>query len=66
MSLGPARPALGPAHQARLENRVGPSKPMGLFSYPSLARSGPKRDGPTHLEWKKQTEKRLSGPVSTF
>jgi hypothetical protein len=36
-----AQPVLAPARQARLENRVGSSKPTGSISYPSPARSGP-------------------------
>jgi hypothetical protein len=34
-----ARPVLGPAHQARLENRVGSSKPAGSILCPSPTRS---------------------------
>jgi hypothetical protein len=52
---GEARPVLGPAHQARLENRAGPSKPDGSISCPSPARSGPKWAGSTRLA-------RKSGP----
>jgi hypothetical protein len=43
---GEARPVLGPARQARLGNRAGPSKPAGSIHCPSPARSGPKRAGP--------------------
>jgi hypothetical protein len=52
-----ARHVLGPARQARLENRAGPSKPAGSISCPSPAHSGPKRVG---------TKSGLSGPISTF
>jgi hypothetical protein len=53
-----ARPILGPARQARLENRAGPFKPAGSFSCPSPARSWSKRAGPTRLARKKRAEKR--------
>jgi hypothetical protein len=36
-------PVLGPASQARLENRAGLSKHTGLISCPSPARSGSDR-----------------------
>jgi hypothetical protein len=51
-----ARSVLGPARQARLENRTGPSKPTGSFSCSSLAGSGPKRADP--FSTKKRAEKR--------
>jgi hypothetical protein len=50
---------------AWLENRAELSKPAGLFFCPSLARSGPKRAGPTRLARKKRTEKRAKRLVST-
>jgi hypothetical protein len=46
----PARPVLGPARQARLENRVGPSRHAGSIFCPRPARSGPKRAGPTRTK----------------
>jgi hypothetical protein len=55
---GEARTVLGPACQAHLENRVRPSKPVGLIFCPSSARSGPKQAGPAHLARKKRAEKR--------
>jgi hypothetical protein len=55
---GEARPVLGPARQARLENRVGPSRHVGSIFCPSPARSGPKRAGPARLARKKRAEKR--------
>jgi hypothetical protein len=54
---GEARPVLGPARQARLENRVGPFKPAGSIYCPSLTRGGPKRAGPARLARKKRVEK---------
>jgi hypothetical protein len=59
---GEARPVLGPACQARLGNRAGPSKSAGLILCPSPARSGPKRA----VARKKQAESGLNGPKSTF
>jgi hypothetical protein len=47
------RSVLGPVRQARLENRVGPSKHAGSISCSSPARSGPAR-----LARKKRAEKR--------
>jgi hypothetical protein len=47
----------GPAHQARLENRTGPSKPMGPISCPSPASSGPKRAGSACLARKKRAKR---------
>jgi hypothetical protein len=55
---GEARPVLGPARQARLENRARPSRHVGSISYPSPARSGPKRAGSARLARKKRAEKR--------
>jgi hypothetical protein len=49
---GEARPILGLARQARLENRAGPSKPAGSISCPRPARSGPKRVGLARLAQK--------------
>lgn len=54
---GEARPVLGPARQARLENRAGPSKHAGSIYCLSLTRGGPKRDGPARLARKKRVEK---------
>jgi hypothetical protein len=56
---GEARPVLGPARQARLGNRAGPSKPTGLILCPSPARSGPKRAGPARLARKKRAKKHV-------
>jgi hypothetical protein len=53
-----ARPVLGPARQARLENRVEPSKPAGSISCPSPVRNGPKRVGPARLARKKRAKMR--------
>jgi hypothetical protein len=39
----------GPARKARLKNRAEPSKPAGLIFCSNLARSRPKRAGPTCL-----------------
>jgi hypothetical protein len=50
----PARPVLGLARQARLENRAGPSRHAGSISCPNPARSGPKRAGPARLARKKR------------
>jgi hypothetical protein len=56
---GEARPVLGPARQARLENRAGSSKPAGSISCPSSGRSGPKRAGrPNPFNMKKADPKR--------
>jgi hypothetical protein len=55
---GEARPVLGPARQARLENRAGPGKHAGSISCSSPARNGPKRAGPARLARKKRAEKR--------
>jgi hypothetical protein len=55
---GEARPVLGPARQARLENRAGPGKHAGLISCPSPARNGSKRTGLARLARKKRAEKR--------
>jgi hypothetical protein len=48
---------LGPTRQARLENRAGPSRHAGSISYPSPARSRPKRAGSARLARKKRAEK---------
>jgi hypothetical protein len=53
---GEARPVLGPARQAPLENRAGPSKHAGSISYLSPAHSGLKRAGPARLARKKRAE----------
>jgi hypothetical protein len=53
MAKRAVRPVLSPARQARLGNRGGLFKPAGLILCPSLARSGPKRAGPTRLARKK-------------
>jgi hypothetical protein len=66
MSKWAARPVLGPARQARLENRVGPSRHAGSISCPSPARSGSKRAGPARLARKNGPKNGLCGPVSTF
>jgi hypothetical protein len=55
---GEARPVLGLARQARLENQAGPSRHAGSISCPSPARSRPKRAGPARLARKKRAEKR--------
>jgi hypothetical protein len=55
---GEAQPVLGPARQARLENRAGPAKRAGSISCPSPAHNGSKRTGPARLARKKRTEKR--------
>jgi hypothetical protein len=60
---GEARPVLFLAHQARLENRAGSSKPAGSNFCPSPARSRPKRAGPVRLARKKRTEKRAGKHV---
>jgi hypothetical protein len=54
---GEVRPVLGLVRRARLENQARLSKPMGLFSYSSPARNGPKRSDPAHLARKKWAEK---------
>jgi hypothetical protein len=59
MAKRAARPVLGLARQARLENRAGPSKHAGSISCSSPARSGPKRVGPARLARKKRAEKRV-------
>jgi hypothetical protein len=56
---GEARPVLGPARQARLENRAGPAKHAGSISCPSPARNGPKRTGSARLARKKRAEKHV-------
>jgi hypothetical protein len=63
---GEARPVFGPARQARLENRAGPSKHAGSIFCPSPARSGPKRPGPVRLARKKRAEKRAIRAGNTF
>jgi hypothetical protein len=55
---GEARPVLGPARQARLENWAGPSRHAVSIFCPSPACSGPKRAGPARLARKKRAEKR--------
>jgi hypothetical protein len=59
MSKRAARPVSGPARQARLENRAGPSKHAGAISCPSPARNGPKWAGPARLARKKRAEKHV-------
>jgi hypothetical protein len=63
---GEARSVLGLACQARLENRVGPSRHAGSIPCPSPARSGPKRAGLARLARKNGLKNGLCGPVSTF
>jgi hypothetical protein len=48
-----------PAREARLENRVGPSKHACSFFCPGPARIGHKRARPAHLARKKRAEKRV-------
>jgi hypothetical protein len=55
---GEARPVLGPARQAWLENWAGSSRHAGSISCPSPARSGPKQAGSARLAQKKRAEKR--------
>jgi hypothetical protein len=54
---GPAWARWSPACQAQLENRVGPSKPAGSISCPSLARSGRKWVRPARLARKKRAKR---------
>jgi hypothetical protein len=54
---GKAQPVLGPACQARLENRAGLPKPAGSISCPSPAHKGPKRAGSARLSRKKRVKR---------
>lgn len=48
-----------PPGPARLEDRAGPSKPVGSFPWPSMSCSGSKWAGPARYARKKRTEKQV-------